>query len=97
MAEFYTYEHHRARRQANSGNNTRKAKTTATMIKKFTNFYHREDRDYAYQQVTRVFRVPQALLVNQDREERRETGDEKERREHEDHQEKAVSKASWDL
>ena len=33
LAEFYTYEHHRARRQANSANNTRKAKTTATMIK----------------------------------------------------------------
>ena len=33
LAEFYTDEHHRARRQANSGNNTRKAKTTATMIK----------------------------------------------------------------
>ena len=33
LAEFYTDEHHRARRQANSGNNTRKAKTTTTMIK----------------------------------------------------------------
>ena len=33
LAEFYAYEHHRARRQANSGNNTRKAKTTATIIK----------------------------------------------------------------
>ena len=33
LAEFYTDEHHRGRRQANSGNNTRKAKTTATMIK----------------------------------------------------------------
>ena len=33
LAEFYTDERHRARRQANSGNNTRKAKTTATMIK----------------------------------------------------------------
>ena len=31
LAEFYTDEHHRARRQANSGNN--KAKTTVTMIK----------------------------------------------------------------
>ena len=33
LAEFYTDEPHRARRQANSANNTRKAKTTATMIK----------------------------------------------------------------
>ena len=33
LAEFYTYGHHRARRQANSANNTSKAKTTATMIK----------------------------------------------------------------
>ena len=33
LAEFYTDEHYRARRQANSGNNTSKAKTTATMIK----------------------------------------------------------------
>ena len=33
VAEFYTDEPHRARRQANSANNTRKAKTTATMIK----------------------------------------------------------------
>ena len=33
FAEFYTYEHHRARRQANSANNTSKAKTTVTMIK----------------------------------------------------------------
>ena len=32
-AEFYTYGHHRARRQANSANNIRKAKTTASMIK----------------------------------------------------------------
>ena len=32
-AEFYTYGHHRARRQANSANNTSKAKTTASMIK----------------------------------------------------------------
>ena len=33
FSELYTDEHHRARRQANSANNTRKAKTTATMIK----------------------------------------------------------------
>ena len=33
LAEFYTYGHHRARRQENSANNTSKAKTTATMIK----------------------------------------------------------------
>ena len=33
FAEFYTYEHFRAGRQANSANNTRKAKTTDTMIK----------------------------------------------------------------
>jgi len=33
LAEFNTHEHHRARRQAKSANNTRKAKTTATMIK----------------------------------------------------------------
>ena len=33
LAEFYTDEHYRARRQANPGNNTSKAKTTATMIK----------------------------------------------------------------
>jgi len=33
LAEFYTDEHHRARRQANSGNDTSKAKTTTTMIK----------------------------------------------------------------
>ena len=38
LAEFYTDENHRARRQANSGNNTRKAKTTATMIKEIQNF-----------------------------------------------------------
>ena len=33
LAEFYTDEHYRARRKANPGNNTSKAKTTATMIK----------------------------------------------------------------
>ena len=33
LVEFYTDEHYRARRQANSGNNNSKAKTTATMIK----------------------------------------------------------------
>ena len=33
LAEFYTDEHHRARRQANSGNDTSKAKTPAAMIK----------------------------------------------------------------
>ena len=33
LAESYTDEHHRARRQAHSGNNTSKAKTTTTMIK----------------------------------------------------------------
>ena len=74
-----------------------KLKQRPPWLKKFTNFYQREDRDFANQQMTRVFRVPQALLVNQGREERRETGDEKGRRGHEDHQEKAVSKASWDL
>ena len=45
LAEFYSDEHHRARRQANSGNNTSKAKRTAPVLKKFTKFHHKGDRD----------------------------------------------------
>lgn len=45
LAEFYSDEHHRVRRQANSGSNTSKAKRTAPMLKKFTKFYHKGDRD----------------------------------------------------
>ena len=62
--------------------------------------------NFANQQVTHVFQVPQVPPVHQGREERREIGDEKERREHEepkeievlwDHREKAGSKESWEL
>ena len=35
LAEFYTDEHNRARRQANSGNDTGKAKTTRLGINRF--------------------------------------------------------------
>ena len=44
-AEFYTDEHHRARRQANSGNDTSKAKTTTTMIKEVHKLLSEGDRD----------------------------------------------------
>ena len=45
LAEFYTDEHHRARRQANSSNDTSKAKTTTTMIKKVHKLLSEGDRD----------------------------------------------------
>ena len=45
LAEFYTDEHHRARRQANSGNDTSKTKTTTTMIKEVHKLLSGGDRD----------------------------------------------------
>jgi len=70
------------------------------------NQYQGLQPQFENQHMTHVFQVPRVPPVHRGREERREIGDEKERREHEgpkeikvlwDRQEKAGSKASWDL
>ena len=97
FSELYTDEHHRARRQANSVNNTRKAKTTATMIKEMHKLLSEGRQRLCTPKSNACPLGPPGPPGHQGRKEKRETEDEKGRREVEDHQEKGVSKAPWDL
>ena len=83
-----------------------KLSTQQKRCSKSTNFYQRGKSISVSQRVSRVHQVPQALPVHVDQEDTKEPGDEEDRKEGLetreikvlwDHQERAASKALWDL
>ena len=97
LTDFYQ---ERVRRQANLANDTKSATVTADTLSKINKLLTEAGVQLCQSKGDSCQSGPQGPQVHQDRGERKETEEEEERKEIEvlwDYQEKAASKAKWEL